>query len=505
MKMKFIKNIFAASAVVVAMGALTACDYLDIEPENSVPVQNVDFTDIENMYQPVSGCYGAIRGCNMHWIINLLTNMRDGDIWSGRVDDQGDLVTMDKYVYNPSWWGVNEMWSQYYNMIRHCNSALQSLDSYAEHITNDNDMKTYRSYCGEVRIIRALAYYRLTQMFGDVTIMDVNTQSALRRSTRQVVYEYILRDLEYAMANTPKVRPNEMAHVGAFSGYSAQAFAAKIYLQMENWQKVAELTGDMITSGKFELYSDYYQLFKLPGRLCNESLMESQVTDFGLGSGDYVGVDQFFNCCGPSISNPDTETKSAGGWTFQGYWPEFVTWVEGRGETVRDVTSLLRGGTTTPSGDAVAMPGNSLNTNVWNGKYYLPLEQFTTGRTDYGVGNNVRIMRYADVLLMNAEANVRLGKSGDDPFNEVRRRAKMPELSGVTLAQILDERRMEFCGEWGERYSDLLRTGEAAKVLGSRGWTPALAYFPLPTGQTDVTTELKLEPFTTLDEALAQD
>lgn len=507
MKMKLIKNIFVASTAVLALSVFPACDYLDIEPENKVPEDKVDFTKIDEMYQPVSGCYASIRTSNMHWVINLLTNNRDGDIWSGRVDDQGDIATMDRFVYNSSFWGMNEMWSQYYNMIRVCNAALESLDSYAANITSEADMANYRSYCGEVRIIRALAYYRLTQMFGDVTIMHSNTQTVLRRATREVVYRYILQDLEYAMQNTPKVRPNEMAHVGAASGYTAQALAAKVYLQMGDYEQVRALTDEMINSGRFQLYDDYYQLWKLPGRLCNESLLECQVTDFGMPTGDYVGVDQFFNCAGPTISNPDPSlsVNSVGGWTFIGYKDSFYNWAISRGETVRATTTFLIGGTTTPSGDAVSPVGNTNNTNCWNGKYYLPLDQMLGTQSGYGTGNNVRILRYADVLLMNAEAKVRLGQNGDAPFNEVRRRADMPELSGVTVDQILDERRMELCGEWAERYTDLLRTGKAASVLASQGWTPDVAYFPVPSGQIDVSPELRLEPMTSLDEALAQE
>ena len=69
---------------------------------------------------------------------------------------------------------------------------------------------------------------------------------------------------------------------------------------------------------------------------------------------------------------------------------------------------------------------------------------------------------------MNAEAKVKLGKNGDGPFNEVRRRAHMPELTNVTFDQIIDERRMELCCEWGERYNDLVRTGKAATELKNR-------------------------------------
>ena len=95
----------------------------------------------------------------------------------------------------------------------------------------------------------------------------------------------------------------------------------------------------------------------------------------------------------------------------------------------------------------------------------------TPGRTKYGANNNVRIFRYADVLLMNAEAKVRLGKDGDAPLKLVRDRAKMSEIDNATVDQILDERRMELVCEWGERYNDLIRTGKAASVLGSKGWT----------------------------------
>lgn len=490
MKINF-KNIFAAAALSLTMVALPSCDYLDIEPEKTLPGESLDYTRTEDMYGAVSGCYSSIRTNNMHWIVNLMTVIRDGDVWSGRVDDQGDLVTMgNAYQYNSSWWGVNETWRNYYQMIRICNEALGILDNYAQHISDENDMAKYRSYCGEVRIIRALAYYRLAQFFGNVPILNNNYQDNFTPSTREVVYEYALIDLDYAMKNTPKVRPNQMEHMGAFSGYTAQALAAKIYLQLGNYQQVKTLTDEMINSGLFQLYPDYYQMWKIPGRLCNESLAECQVTDFGLGSGDYIGVDQFFNCAGPALSNP-TLGRTFGGWNFVGYTDSFQAWVAARNETVRAETSFLRGGSTTRYGDVVGMPGNAQNTDCWNGKWYVPIEQVIDGRNTYGGDNNVRIIRYAEVLLMNAEALVRQGKSGDAPFNEVRRRADMPALTGVTLDQIIDERRMELCCEWGVRYEDLLRTDKANTL---EGWSADKAYFPVPADHLNDYPELKEDP-----------
>jgi hypothetical protein len=132
------------------------------------------------------------------------------------------------------------------------------------------------------------------------------------------------------------------------------------------------------------------------------------------------------------------------------------------------------------------------------------LKELTPGQTKYGCNNNIRIFRYAEVLLMNAEAKVRLGKSGDEPFNKVRVRAKMPTITGVTVDQILDERRMELCCEWGARYQDLIRTGKAASVLTSAGgsqfgattWTTDKTYYPVPYNQLSISPDLALDPLT---------
>lgn len=502
-----IRNIMGGVALTFVLAVLPSCnDFLDVTQEKTLPGESIDYTDTAEMYAPVSACYASIRTNNMHWVINLESVIRDGDVWSGRVDDQGELVLIgNSYVYNnSSFWGINEYWRCFYQIIRYCNETLINLENYAQYCSGDLLAKNH-SYAGEVKIIRALAYYRLVQFFGEVPILFTNDQSDFTRSTREVVYQYILEDLEYAMENTPKVRPNQMEHVGAFSAYTAEALAAKVYLNLAGfnnnntyYENVRQLTQDIIDNGGFSLYPDYYQLWKIPGRLCDESLMECQVTDFGLGEGQYVGVDQFFNCAGPSISNDNTYLKSTGGWNFIGYFDSFVDWAAQRGETVRANTSFLIGGTTTPSGDLVAETGNPQNTNIWNGKFYVPLEQFTEGRSQYGDNNNVRILRYADVLLMNAEAKVRLGQNGDAPFNLVRQRANMPELNGVTVEQILDERRMELCCEWGERYADLIRTGLATSVLGPNGWTPDKTYFPIPQTQIDLAPSLKNEPYTSL-------
>lgn len=488
--MKLLKKTNICVALLAGLFTLASCgDYLDKDPENSVPQESVDFTNLDNIYEPVSGVYAKLRTGGMHWVIWPLTIVRDDDLWSGRTDDQGDLVNFGNYQYMSQFWGLGEMWNQYYGMIKVANGALTSLDSYAANMTSDAQRATYRSYCGEVRFLRAYAYYRLVQAFGPVTILRDNNQTDLSRSTVNAVQNYMLEDLQYAMENCPKTRPNEdSAHPGAVTAYSAEALAAKIYLNRGNYANVERLTDEIINSGKFQLYPDFYELFKIPGKLCDESLFECQTTDFGNGDGEMVDADNWFVFQGPANEG------DISGWGFIGYYKEFRDWAKQRGETVRYTTSFLEKGTTTPSGDYIKGSDNPTQTDCWNGKAYTPSNELTPGRTKYGANNNIRILRYADVLLMNAEAKVRQGKNGDAPFNLVRARAKMPELNNVTVDQILDERRMELCGEWGERYNDLVRTGQAASVLGPKGWTADKTYYPLPFQQTQDVPELANEP-----------
>ncbi len=390
--MKNLRYILTRAAVSLAMAvSLSSCDYLDIVPEVKVPEEGVDFTDISSMYQPVSGVYAIVRTSGCHWPVNLLTVIRDGDVWSGRYDDQAEMVSIGcNYMYNNAHWAFNDLWFNHYTIIRIATEALVSLDNYAKNITSEDDMKRYRSYCAEVRTIRAWAYYRLVQEFGDVTILRDPNQKNLRRSDKRLVYQYMLdEDLDYAWKYGEKLRPNEMEHPGAYTAYTARMIAAKVYLELGDYAKVEECTSNIIDSKKFSLYPDYYQLFKIPGKLCDEKLMEVQCTDFGLGSGDVVDTGHYFILGGPGMLSI-LDGRHINGWGFIGYTDNFLNWMKDRGEKIRATTSVIYGGQITPSKDMIENASNSQNTNNWNGKWYVPISQITKGRYEYGGANNVR-------------------------------------------------------------------------------------------------------------------
>ncbi len=508
----FKKTIAYMAAATLLLSGASCSDFLDKAPENTVPEESIDYTNLSNMYQPVSGVYGALRTGGMHWVGLPLYIVRDDDVWSGRHDDQADLINIgESFVYMNSFWGFNEMWNQNYKIVRVANSALDDLANFRANCNSEADLQKNSEYEGEVRFLRALAYYRLTQLFGDVTILRSNTQTDLTRSVRDVVYEYMLtEDLLPAIELLPKVHPRNAEHMGAATSYTAAALAAKVYLQMGDFPNVKKQTEYVIKSGMFDLYPDFYNLFKTAGMLCEESLFECQITDFDNGSGEEIRAGEWYTFQGPA------NTGVVSGWGFIGYRDEFVHWAEvTRGETVRATTTFLKGGETTPSGDAIKLNTNMTATNCWNGKAYLPSSETPAGR-GYGSGNNIRILRYADVLLMYAEACVETGQDLGNAliqFNKVRTRAKMPEIkqSELTKDMILDERRMELAGEWGERYMDLVRTGKAAQVLnegvdptpGDRyivvnGWTEDKTYYPIPPTQIENAPALANEPLTEL-------
>lgn len=486
--MKTIYSILAVVLMAVVMIQLPGCSYLDIDAENKIAAAAVDYSKTSEMYQPVIGAYSKLRWPGMHWVDNLLWTGRDDDMTSGRDNDQQDLLRFGYrggYQNPNSYWGVNNAWINAYEIIRACNSTYEALDKYAAYLTKDSkEYADYLSYRGEVVCISSWAYYMMATSFGACVLLTDNNQTRFVRSTREHVCEYALQQLEAVIPDMKRMRPNQMEHQGAFTAFTAEALAARFALLLNDYNKVEKLTQDIIDNGGFELYSDYYNLFKIPGKLCNESLMEVQVTDFGLATGDYIGIDQWFVSMGATLTGKvEGKDVSISGWNFMQYNRMFVDWCKSRGETIRLETSCMEGGSTTREGFKVE------GSAIFNGKAYIPYNQMTAGNTEFGRNNNVRLLRYAEVLLMNAEAKVRNGKNGDAPLNEVRARASMPTINGATINDILDERRMELCSEWGLRYTDLVRTGLAAEVLNQPAfvrdqaageWTEQKAYWPVP-------------------------
>lgn len=126
-----------------------------------------------------------------------------------------------------------------------------------------------------------------------------------------------------------------------------------------------------------------------------------------------------------------------------------------------------------------------------SGKHYLPSNQLTPGRNSYGSGKNFIVIRYAEILLMYAEALTRgssgVGMTADQAVNIVRGRVDMPGLSGVTTQDVLDEKFAELSMEWGIRYFDMIRVDNYAELsYEGRTFTAQDELLPYPLAQLDL-------------------
>lgn len=467
-------------------------DYLDKPEEGKLPTGGIDYSDPTEMFQPVSGIYGAARTENgfSRWALYALISVRGDDVLAG--GDQPPLTEAKNFNYGPlsSFWALNESWKGLYDLITRCNEAVVILEKYHDAALSEEVRELSLQYQSEVRFVRAYAYFWITRLWGDIPVYTDNMALTedIPKTKRADVYQFLNDELDICIANLPLKRPNQMPSKGQVTRLSAWGLKAKVNADINNWEAVFSATQPLIDSDLItDLYPVYYDYFKTPGKLADETLFELQYLVTGSVT---ILSDEWFAFQGPRsiISGTPSIPTMEGGWNFLPASDRIVKTFEDRNETVRTDATFLFDNSVTLSGDTLR--GNVYDT--YNGKAYFPSSQLVNPKViKYGAGNNIRMLRYADILLLNAEARVNLSKGGADaPFNMVRRRADMPELTGVTLQQIWDERDAEFALEWGERYFDLLRTDRAQGTL-PRFVKGQSEFYPIPVAQIDLNPLLK--------------
>ncbi|MET0638270.1 MAG: RagB/SusD family nutrient uptake outer membrane protein [Chitinophagaceae bacterium] len=504
------KQITVLALALLLIGSTGCKKMLNRDLEDQTRGTVIDFNDLTSMYAPVSAIYRKAIGGNPgfgHWIDCGLRSVRGDDVDKGSSpNDQGILTNIKMFDNaNPgvvTFWGTNNFWNNAFGFAIYCNQAMMDLDQYGANIPPGDafNQSRFLQYKGELRVLRAFAFLLASRVFGDIPIItDNSTLATIGKSSALEVRQFIISQMDSSIATMDDLRPNQSANQGSVTRYTALLLKAKAAADAAGndnsspfWDDVISATDQIINSNKFTLFPDFYQLFKKPGKLSDESLFELQYTDFGTTSGTSIGPDAFFVFQGPSGNQQGSPVS---GWGFLQPTQAIADFLNSRNDSVRLKTSILQAGATettfvlSPSGDRIF--GNSNGQVFFMGKAYLPANQMTPGRTDYGSNNNIRVLRYSDALLLNAEAKVRKGQNGDVPFNLVRQRAQLNPITGVTLDMVLDERRAEFaCEWWGERYNDLLRTGQAAAVLAPFGFTPGKEFLPIPQAQRDLNENL---------------
>jgi hypothetical protein len=510
--MKLYKNITRISALLFLMLSILGCEsVLDEIPEDTKFTEGIDYTNSENTILPLIGTYEQFYAKG--WPNNPLMAVRGDDVNAGGLGDQQDFAETDLFNYNKDFWMYNAAMTDEMRVIFNAHSTIEQIQLYKDGSGNP----AADQYIAEAKVIRAWVLLFITRTWGSFFIPTSSDPSELlvaKLSTKDEIMLHISEQMDEAIPDLLDINPNMRSDIrGGVTKGAALAIKAMANLELENYQQVADAAGQVISSGKYSLEPDFYELFKIPGKLNNENLLEMQYSDFGMGEGDSKSY--LYAFFGPQGWTPKMD-GAASGW---GFWEPSLTWIKfmlDRNETTRLETSVLftnRGISEIQSDPNYAtLPGWISNTtksgDVINdypraffasGKHYLPSDQLIPGRTNYGSNKNFTCIRYAEVLLMYAEALTQ-GASGsagsaDDAVNEVRIRAKLTPLSGVNNDDVMDEKFAELAMEWGTRFFDMVRL-KKYDVLSYEGrtFTEDLIFLPYPQAQVDQLSQLKDPP-----------
>jgi hypothetical protein len=340
-------------------------------------------------------------------------------------------------------------------------------------------------------------------MFGGVPLVmrvpkdadDANSDPAFQtRAEASVVYDSIIRDLEYAVNNLP---PRGVLAPGHATQGAAQTLLAKVYMYrassaltpnaLADWQKVFDLTNAVILSGKYGLTTDYATIWRQEGDNNTESIFEIQTGKFNNAN---LNPDLYTVCQG--VRQGGSGGWDDLGWGFNTPSTNLINAYE-PGDVRKAATIIFIDNSGTHTGtilwDGFRVPSkDSVENLYYNYKVYTSRtkEQYANS-ADKNRPKNIRILRYAEVLLMNAEAAIHVGSGDpDEKVNLIRDRAHLSPLSGVTIDDIWKERRLEFAMEH-DRFWDIVRQGNATAILHAAGKTNFVAgkheLLPIPNSQ----------------------
>lgn len=414
------------------------------------------------------GAGGDIHGISFIAATNIISDDADKGSTPG---DQPNLGDIDNFNVTPTNNFVAALWNGYYSGISRANQALAAL------ATASLAPATKNQLIGEVRFIRAYYYFNLVRFFGKVPkvvrvpldAQDANSDPAFQtRAPIDTIYAVITQDLQFAIDNLPLRAQSAVGHANRGA---AQTLLAKTYMYRKNWQQVQTLTQAVISSGQYSLISDYSILWRFAGNNSAESIFETQSGTFNNGD---IAVASYATWQGPRVG-------PKGGWTDLGFGfdtpsQDLVNAYEAgdkrRASTIitidrsgRGLGTVLYDGFRIPSGDSV-------QNAYYNYKAYASenknIEPYLGNRDQKQ--KDVRLLRYADVLLMNAEAANELGQSAAAVtyLNQIRARAGLAPSKAASQTDlrtaIWNERRVELAMEH-DRFFDLVRQGRAAPVM----------------------------------------
>ena len=473
-------------------------DFLDKDPFEDPSAESV--RDDASAIAMVNAAYQPLQRPKLYnmriWTLDIMAG--NSVVGAGGGDDGIETIQLANFSTGPDNFAAVDLWRGPNPGILYCNTVLENVPN----MQIDADLKN--RLIGEAKFLRAHYYFILVQLFGDVPMSLVPAKPGddlnQPRVSKDIIYnEVIIPDLVDAVALLPQREEYSDADKGRASRGAAAGMLAKVYLTLGQYEQsiaMCELVDDL----GYTLNPDYSDCFGGEARHKNtpESLFEVQY--YGLTKADFWSDENQANWMS-TYMGPRNSGWVGGGYGWNQPTEEFVSQYEA-GDLRKDKTILYEGG---PDFDGNAYKADMSSTGYNVRKFLVPLSVSPDYNTNAA---NTVVLRYADVLLMKAEALNELGNTdlAVEPLYAVRKRAGLDnrqELEGLSQGAMRDkirhERRMELAFE-GHRWFDMIRWEDgqyALDFLHSIGKTNALPkhlLLPIPQVEIDANPNLTQNP-----------
>lgn len=484
--MRIIKYI----AVLAMIMTVSSCKkYLDKAPLDSINTANFFKTETDAI-TAVNGAYQPLQWPKLYNLRIWTTDIWAGNSIVGAGGGTDGIETQDisNFVTSTDNAAALDIWRGPAPGILRCNLVLQNVPgmSISQNLKN--------RILGEAYFLRAHYYFILVRLFGDVPLITTpqTPEDNLRpsRTPKMQVYDLIVKDLQQAISLLPDRSAYTGADIGRASKGAATGMLAKVYLTLGKYLETVNLCRQ-VTSLGYQLNSNYADNFNPTNKNSNESLFEIQY--YGKTSYSFWSNENQASWVS-AFTGPRNADFVGGGYGWNQPTAEFVNQYEAN-DNRKDKTLLYVGG---PAFDGKQYQ-SSYSVTGFNLRKFLVLKSvspdYDTNPADWPV------LRYSDVLLMEAEASCELNNLSEAlaPLNKVRQRAGLPVVSGVGQADLREkirkERRMELAFE-GERWFDLIRydNGQYAqsflKSIGKTNFAPKHLLLPIPQKEIDANPNL---------------
>lgn len=447
------ENMKSFYLLIVSFFALASCQgILDKDPLGTLDV-NSFFKTADDAVQAVNAAYEPLlfnnQNNNFYWAFGVVAA---DEAIAGGDGSRAGIVELDFLTHTPRTSEFNDFWKLQYNGINQCNTVLEKVPG----IDMDEELKN--RILGEAYFLRAYYYFLLTQVFGDVPLMLKVTppdELKIAKTPKSEIYAQIVADCDQAAAWLPAQHTG--SDVGRATSGAAYALAAKAFIYEKNWERALEYIDKVKALGVFALVPNYLDNFTKETQNNAESVWEIQHANLELNVGNSL--------------NQWWRSKKVEGYGFAEATQEFVDAFEPndprRKFTVAKNNEDYFG----------FIYKNSYSSTHFSVKKYLQVDTTVTQAADGDI--NYTAIRYAEVLLWEAEALAELGRITDAqaPLEKVRARARAQSDSTATalpmivttdkqvmIEAVRHERQVELGFEM-HRFFDLVRWGIAKEKL----------------------------------------